>query len=862
MELIMEQISSLSVYVSLILFVVVNLLKGLKKGLAKSLVNLIVTVSSTVVAFLVVKAISPLFAVTVKDFLLEIPEGADIAHLMESSAAVDTFVGVLGNALLLPLVFLVVFLVVHFIFGIIGAIIAIPFPKKKRIAGLAVGIVRGILFFVVLVIPVLCYVSFFETLTDKAPSLKETLVEAVGEENVEQIENTVLDPIQNNVVYMALESNVVHASMHLLTADSYNGTTVDAYTAVTDIGGVVEAAMPLTKEQLDFKNLTSEQLDIVDDVIDAVGASPLLSNVIADVVSAVAGAWSEGNTFLTVAFPIPADETGAMTGIYDTILVIFADSDGETIVADLHTIGAVARVLYENGIIASASNQSQLIEAISAEGILNAMIDELCENNHFRPLVTEVMNLGIWALAQQLGIPADVNEAYSNLMGDMASALEGDEVDIDAVKSELGTLMEDYGAEIPEEFTGYLAEALLEMKDASDAPLTEEDLTRFFEKFADLYGDKMEQANHGGLANLAASDEAYNAILEKLFENLKQVEGGDALLVAFASPETAPISVITAQDLAPNAEQFMQLSSEEMKQEIETITEVISLSMQVIVSMQNADTSDPLALVESLDVESLGQALEKMSGTVMLGDKTGDLLEAVLSSSTIKESGAIGKETIEAMRDSLDSGEGGLTNALTSMQQTVGLVGALGADETDDEKVEEKITWLIENMSPSSANVLKTLITPKMLQKYKIPAENAESISKALGTMLTKMADADAMTAEEYKNEAEAIKYFYHVAIDASKGTGNTIFGGRLPEASVLLDRLMSSKVLSATVVETVYGPNGDEYNEDPMGVSGKISESDRATWGAEIEAYESAHPSADRQTLKALGLIFGYELN
>jgi hypothetical protein len=191
-----------------------------------------------------------------------------------------------------------------------------------------------------------------------------------------------------------------------------------------------------------------------------------------------------------------------------------------------------------------------------------------------------------------------------------------------------------------------------------------------------------------------------------------------------------------------------------------------------------------------------------------------------------------------------------------------GLVGALGADETDDAKVEEKITWLIENMSPSSANVLKTLITPKMLQKYKIPAETSEKIANALGTMLTKMADSDAMTPEEYKNEAEAIKYFYHVAIDASKGTGNTIFGGRLPEASVLLDRLMSSKVLSATVVETVYGPNGDEYNEDPMGVSGKVSENDRATWGNEIEAYADAHPGADLQTLKALGLIFGYEMN
>jgi hypothetical protein len=332
--------------------------------------------------------------------------------------------------------------------------------------------------------------------------------------------------------------------------------------------------------------------------------------------------------------------------------------------------------------------------------------------------------------------------------------------------------------------------------------------------------------------------------------------------MSFTSPETAPISVITAQDLAPNAEQFLSLSTEEMQQEVETITEVISLSMQVIVSMQSADTSDPLAMVESLDVESLGQALEKMSGTVMLGDKTGDLLEAVLSSSSIKDSGAIGKETIEAMRDSLDSGEGGLTNALTSMQQTVGLVGALGADETDDAKVEEKITWLIENMSPSSANVLKTLITPKMLQKYKIPAETSEKIANALGTMLTKMADSGAMTPEEYKNEAEAIKYFYHVAIDASKGTGNTIFGGRLPEASVLLDRLMSSKVLSATVVETVYGPNGDEYNEDPMGVSCKVSENDRATWGNEIEAYADAHPGADLQTLKALGLIFGYEMN
>ena len=56
-------------YLLLIVFVVISLLRGLKKGLARAIVNLIVTVSSTVVAFLMVKTISPLFTGLVKDLL-------------------------------------------------------------------------------------------------------------------------------------------------------------------------------------------------------------------------------------------------------------------------------------------------------------------------------------------------------------------------------------------------------------------------------------------------------------------------------------------------------------------------------------------------------------------------------------------------------------------------------------------------------------------------------------------------------------------------------------------------------------------------------------------------------------------------
>ena len=862
----MELLSSTSMYLLLIVFVVISLLRGLKKGLARAIVNLIVTVSSTVVAFLMVKTISPLFTGLVKDLLGKLEDTEDLIQLMNSSEAVEKFIGILGNALLLPFVFFIVFVVLYTVFGIVAAIVSAPIIKKvkakKKIAGLAVGIANGLLFFIILMIPTLCYASFFDTLTEKAPSLKAEIVEAVGEENMEMIEENILQPIQNNVVYVALEDNVVHASMHILTSVSFSGSTMDVYDAVNDIGGVIEAAMPLTEGEVDVKNLTPEQLDCIDNMIDAIGDSPLLSSFIADIVSAFSGAWAEGDAFLTVEFPIPEDETGAMSGIYQSILLIFADSDGNTIVTDFHTISAIARILYDRGLVALATNQSELIASISDNNTLNSMVDILCENDHFRPLIPEVMNLGIWALTQKLGIPSDVNEAYSNLMGDIASALESEDLDIESVSQEISTLMDEYGAEdIPEEFTSYLAEALIEMKESSDMPLTEEDLTKFFEDFGSLYEESMQQTSKGGLANLAARENVYGNILEKLLENVKNIEGGEALMVSFASPETAPIAIITAVDLMPSVENFLNLSTEEMKQEISTITEVIDLSVEVVKSMQGA-SGDALDMIESLNIEALGQALEKMGGTVLLGDKTGDLLEAVLSSSTIKDAGVVGQETIQAMRDSLESGEGNLTNALTSMQQTVSLIGALGSDDTDDDKVEEKITWLVENMSPSSANILQSMISPKMLSKYKLSGESAEKVSSVMGVLLAKMADTNAMTTEEYKQEAEAIKYFYHVAIDASKGTGNTIFGGRVPEAEVLLDRMMSSKVLTATFNEVVYGKDGNEYNVDPLGISKKISAKDREAWGNEIQKYQDENPGADYRTIKALGLIFGYEMN
>jgi hypothetical protein len=104
----------------------------------------------------------------------------------------------------------------------------------------------------------------------------------------------------------------------------------------------------------------------------------------------------------------------------------------------------------------------------------------------------EIMNLGIWALSQQLNIPSEMTEAYSNLMGDIVTALESEDLDVGAVSQEIASLMDEYGAEdIPAEFTDYLTETLIEKKENSDAPLTEDDLVEFFDEFASLYAGMM-----------------------------------------------------------------------------------------------------------------------------------------------------------------------------------------------------------------------------------------------------------------------------------------------------------------------------------------------------------------------------------
>ena len=103
------------------------------------------------------------------------------------------------------------------------------------------------------------------------------------------------------------------------------------------------------------------------------------------------------------------------------------------------------------------------------------------------PLVTEISNLGLRALASVLGVPANASEQYDKLMTELADSVnavmalpDGERV---AALSDLATKrLNEYGVEVPQDIAKTVAEAML--TDLAGGEITAEGMQEFFRKYA------------------------------------------------------------------------------------------------------------------------------------------------------------------------------------------------------------------------------------------------------------------------------------------------------------------------------------------------------------------------------------------
>lgn len=200
----------------LVLFLLIGLIAGLVRGLKRSSLHLLFLIVSVVVSFFITKPITNAILgitipidgqnYTISEYIISmIQTNFDISQFETATE----FLGKLPNAIVSPIMFILLTLVVFLIFDIIYLIVArLAFGKKKkdfektkpyRAYGGIIGMVEGFLFLFVLFAPLTSLTKTYEELVQLPPAQTQTLEVSANENGEETTENNKMKSIAESL---------------------------------------------------------------------------------------------------------------------------------------------------------------------------------------------------------------------------------------------------------------------------------------------------------------------------------------------------------------------------------------------------------------------------------------------------------------------------------------------------------------------------------------------------------------------------------------------------------------------------------------------------------------------------------------
>ncbi len=449
-------------------FVLINAVKGLIRGLKKTIVSLIAIIASAIVAAILTTIIcSPAFGIlpSVTEELRNSLATGEMAELF-AIKEVDELLTLYLSMVVAPFIFMALYAVLSLVIGIVGGIIAkrikigddLP-QVAKRLGGLGVGIVCGIIASTLILMPV------------------------VG----------VLD-----VVASASQVNVGDANSATNTDDSglydmYVGTSgwmFDAFASSDyhgervylreDLKVVLSIASNAGSLSGDSKQFGDDQVRALHAIVNETDKSPIWKGAVAGVTSDMSRKWLSGKTFMGQEKITAGD---LLTPTLDSVLVVMSTADSTTIISDLNTYADMMEVLISHGMLAYADNYELMLTKLSQEGIITKLAAVADANPRMGAFADEISNLSVRALALSICVPGVDDEQYEFLMENIADALNASS-DMsnserqDYVENQMEDMLDDYGVNVGGEASRDIATSLINNL-GDDDDLEAEDIDEF-----------------------------------------------------------------------------------------------------------------------------------------------------------------------------------------------------------------------------------------------------------------------------------------------------------------------------------------------------------------------------------------------
>lgn len=491
----------------LALFLVVIILKmftGMRRGTGRQLVHTLLTVASAIISVVVAVILSNgiIGSLSSNNFegLLEAVEGvapgvgSSILDAIDnvSNPEVIEYIILLPAALfVIPVLTTIMFLIINTVFKIVYVILIKVFKLKKakkspqRLGGAVLAAVEGILWMMILVLPITGMLSLADGVFDAA------IDSNVTDESVEEVYDEYLSPFTDNPAITFLNGLGSSKISDAIATVKIDGKNINLRQEIVDVTRFVLVDVT-TLIDTDFKNLTEEDKEAILSVIDAFCDSEFMSSLMVGAVQTAASAIEDGTIALEIG--------GEFQPVFDELILFFRNISTDTLEDDLTTIAKLYFAVNDSGVLASLEEGGDIMKALQqksedGDDTITQIKNILQENPRTSGMVTALTKALIATL-----IPEDAT-----------IVVNGQEVPIsyDTVKesvSEILTVTKD--GKTDEEFKEELGNTLNNALSNNQIELEQEVIDEITDHINENYDEIYSQVGDGEL-----TDEQFNDIL-------------------------------------------------------------------------------------------------------------------------------------------------------------------------------------------------------------------------------------------------------------------------------------------------------------------------------------------------------------
>ena len=477
--------------------------------------------------------LDPAFA---KDLLNEYGESLpkELTDLTNSSNLLFEFVLGLPVALISPVIFVTLYVVLSLISGIVYLFILIfggraikksnqkdiPYVKAKCIAWSAAS---AFLSLIVILIPVAFYGGLANDVVETVAGME--VVDAKTQETLQMVSDDYLTPIAGGTtvsVFRALGGDILIDEM---TSFTISGGTVYLRNEVRAIFNVTDSVMALTGDLSECGDAEADALVVA---VDSLTNSKLLTAISAELICMSTEEIATGKKYIKV------DDSGMFDDLVNkTVTILYTDAKSENDTertqykADLKTVALMFSDLIKGGAIANLDDTEAMMDELAGGTTIKKVIRDLGQNSSMKCLIPEVTNIGIKAIANAVDVREDADEVYNELMSTIAADLNSvkeldDAEKVKELSPKLTDAFDNAGIVIDKQVIDLYSVAMIQgiINEAGDEEITAADVEGFFAAFAD-------SANQIDTPDLADDDDNANsipAILARMIYNLSIVD--------------------------------------------------------------------------------------------------------------------------------------------------------------------------------------------------------------------------------------------------------------------------------------------------------------------------------------------------